>query len=259
MVTDPLYDYRGEYITVFLPVRSTSWDQPCRVIGRVVRRTRVGVSGPRHLDHPPPFAVETEYGRRKTRSTSHRITDLQAFLSAVKYHTTSTTGLSLRLSILTFFAIPVPPASTRCTRTYRPAPSSKLASSLSPASGSKLKAQSKGPNEMIPLRLFRRLVRRLATQSWPVILATLASALVTWALCLYLLLAYYLADDPRLVPDAFRHARRPILITAHPDDETLFFSPSILYHRHDGRVTRSLLVISSGKYTLHGGALALSD
>ena len=103
---------------------------------------------------------------------------------------------------------------------------------------------------MIPLRLFRRLVRRLATQSWPVIVAALASALVTWALCLYLLLAYYLADDPRLIPDAFRHARRPILITAHPDDETLFFSPSILYHRHDGRVTRSLLVISSGKCTL---------
>lgn len=102
---------------------------------------------------------------------------------------------------------------------------------------------------MILLRLFRRLVRRLATQSWPVILAALASALVTWALCLYLLLAYYLADNPRLVPDAFRHARRPVLITAHPDDETLFFSPSILYHRHDERVTRSLLVISSGKST----------
>ena len=88
MVTDPLYDYREEYITVFLPVRSTSWDQPCRVIGRVVRRARVGVSGPRHLDHPPPFAVETEYGRRKTRSASHRITDLQAFSLSGKipYH-----------------------------------------------------------------------------------------------------------------------------------------------------------------------------
>ncbi|KAJ5188652.1 N-acetylglucosaminyl phosphatidylinositol deacetylase [Penicillium cf. griseofulvum] len=62
------------------------------------------------------------------------------------------------------------------------------------------------------------------------------------------MLTYHLADDPRLVPETFRHARRPILIVAHPDDETLFFSPSILYHRHDPHVTRSLLVISSGNY-----------
>lgn len=108
---------------------------------------------------------------------------------------------------------------------------------------------SRCPNEMILLRPFKRLVRRLCTQSWPASLAALASVVVTWALFLYLILAYYLADDPRLIPDTFRHARRPILITAHPDDETLFFSPSILYHRHDPHVTRSLLVISSGKWT----------
>ncbi|CAI7637637.1 unnamed protein product [Penicillium crustosum] len=101
---------------------------------------------------------------------------------------------------------------------------------------------------MILLRLFKRLVRRLLTQGWPAILATLTSAAVIWALLLYFILAYYLADDPRLVPDIFRHARRPILIVAHPDDETLFFSPSILYHRHAPHVTRSLLVISSGNH-----------
>lgn len=102
---------------------------------------------------------------------------------------------------------------------------------------------------MILLRLFKRLVRRLLTQGWPAIVAALTSAAVIWALLLYFMLAYYLADDPRLVPDTFRYARRPILILAHPDDETLFFSPSILYHRHDPHVTRSLLVISSGKWT----------
>ncbi|KOS38485.1 hypothetical protein ACN38_g10695 [Penicillium nordicum] len=104
------------------------------------------------------------------------------------------------------------------------------------------------PNEMISLRFFKRIVRRLRTQRWPAIVATLASAAVIWSLLLYFTLAYYLADDPRLVPDTFRHARRPILIIAHPDDETLFFSPSILYHRHDPHVTRFLLVISSGNY-----------
>ncbi|OQD64448.1 hypothetical protein PENPOL_c007G04378 [Penicillium polonicum] len=101
---------------------------------------------------------------------------------------------------------------------------------------------------MILFRLFKRQVRRLLTQGWSAILAALVSVAVTWALLLYFMLAYYLADDPRLVPDTFRQARRPILVTAHPDDETLFFSPSILYHRHDPHVTRSLLVISSGNY-----------
>lgn len=99
---------------------------------------------------------------------------------------------------------------------------------------------------MTLLRLVKRLGRRLLTQSWPTILSALAGVVVTCVLLLYLTLAYYLADDPRLIPDTFRHARRPMLITAHPDDETLFFSPSILYHRHDPHVTRSLLVISSG-------------
>lgn len=102
---------------------------------------------------------------------------------------------------------------------------------------------------MIVVRLVKRLGRLLFTQRWPAILIALASVIVTYALFLYLIFAYHLADDPRLVPDTFRHARRPMLITAHPDDETLFFSPSILYHRHDPHITRSLLVISSGRQT----------
>lgn len=104
---------------------------------------------------------------------------------------------------------------------------------------------------MILLHIVKRLGRRLLTRRWLAILPALAGAAVTCALLLYLTLAYYLADDPRLVPDGFRHARRPMLITAHPDDETLFFSPSILYHRHDTHVTRSLLVISSGMQTIN--------
>jgi LmbE family N-acetylglucosaminyl deacetylase len=38
-----------------------------------------------------------------------------------------------------------------------------------------------------------------------------------------------------------------LLITAHPDDESLFFTPSILYHVGHPHVTRHLLVLSSGK------------
>ncbi|KAF3392861.1 N-acetylglucosaminyl-phosphatidylinositol de-N-acetylase [Penicillium rolfsii] len=101
---------------------------------------------------------------------------------------------------------------------------------------------------MIVVRLVKRLGRQLSTHRWPAILIALTSAVVTYALVLYLIFAYHLADDPRLVSDSFRRARRPMLITAHPDDETLFFSPTILYHRHDPHATRSLLVISSGNY-----------
>ncbi|KAF4212834.1 hypothetical protein CNMCM8980_010086 [Aspergillus fumigatiaffinis] len=68
------------------------------------------------------------------------------------------------------------------------------------------------------------------------------------ALCLYVLLAYYLGNDPRLVPVAFQEARSILFVTAHPDDETLFFSPSITYRRDDPHVQRALLVISSGNY-----------
>ncbi|KAF7719508.1 Uncharacterized protein PECH_000866 [Penicillium ucsense] len=98
---------------------------------------------------------------------------------------------------------------------------------------------------MMLLRLVKRTARRLLK---PTSLGTGIGVILGCVLCLYLMLAYRLADDPRLVPDTFRHARRPILITAHPDDETLFFSPSILYHGHEPDVVRSLLVISSGNF-----------
>ncbi|GES59677.1 glycan biosynthesis protein [Aspergillus terreus] len=68
------------------------------------------------------------------------------------------------------------------------------------------------------------------------------------ALYLYVLLAYYLANNPLLVPVAFQHARSILLVTAHPDDETLFFSPSITYRRDDPHTQRGLLVLSSGNY-----------
>lgn len=71
--------------------------------------------------------------------------------------------------------------------------------------------------------------------------------IVAASLGLYLLLAYSLANDPRLVPIAFQEAKSILLVTAHPDDETLFFSPTITYRRDDANVKRSLLVISSGR------------
>ncbi|KAE8417107.1 putative deacetylase LmbE-like domain-containing protein [Aspergillus pseudocaelatus] len=97
------------------------------------------------------------------------------------------------------------------------------------------------------LHLIKHLIQRIWRRP-----ATLAFSFVTVCLIvplfLYHLLAYYLANDPRLVPSAFRTAKNILLVTAHPDDETLFFSPSILYRSDDATVTRALLALSSGNY-----------
>ncbi|KAF7171729.1 hypothetical protein CNMCM5623_004027 [Aspergillus felis] len=96
------------------------------------------------------------------------------------------------------------------------------------------------------------IVQRLGRQGQRRKLVRIASSLffivALTALCLYVLLGYYLANDPRLVPVAFQHAKSILFVTAHPDDETLFFSPSITYRRDDPQVKRALLAISSGNY-----------
>ncbi|KAL2845861.1 glycan biosynthesis protein [Aspergillus pseudoustus] len=96
--------------------------------------------------------------------------------------------------------------------------------------------------------LIRRANRRVRRYGWRRLVLAAVAVVITTALLLYFLLAYTLADSPRLIPESIQYARNIVFVTAHPDDETLFFSPTVLYHRHDPRVTRSLLVISSGNY-----------
>ncbi|KAB8206568.1 hypothetical protein BDV34DRAFT_212213 [Aspergillus parasiticus] len=93
-----------------------------------------------------------------------------------------------------------------------------------------------------------RLSRMVRGQSLRRLAFPITLLIVATSLGLYLLLAYSLANDPRLVPIAFQEAKSILLVTAHPDDETLFFSPTITYRQNDANVKRSLLVISSGNY-----------
>lgn len=97
------------------------------------------------------------------------------------------------------------------------------------------------------LWFLKRLSRMVRGQSLRRLAFPLTLLIVAASLGLYLLLAYSLANDPRLVPIAFQEAKSILLVTAHPDDETLFFSPTITYRRDDANVKRSLLVISSGR------------
>jgi N-acetylglucosaminylphosphatidylinositol deacetylase len=97
-----------------------------------------------------------------------------------------------------------------------------------------------------PLVLGRQLGRRIARRK---LCAISILFLITFVLpiFLYTLLAYVIAGDPRLVPHAIRNARNVLLITAHPDDECLFFSPSLLQSWGKPHVNRHLLVLSSGR------------
>jgi N-acetylglucosaminylphosphatidylinositol deacetylase len=45
---------------------------------------------------------------------------------------------------------------------------------------------------------------------------------------LYFLLAYIIPTSPALIPPSLLLSRRPVLVVAHPDDESLFFGPTIL-------------------------------
>jgi N-acetylglucosaminylphosphatidylinositol deacetylase len=65
---------------------------------------------------------------------------------------------------------------------------------------------------------------------------------------LQILLAYVVAKDPRLLPSPLRRAKNVLIVTAHPDDECLFFSPSILgVLDANPDVVGGLVVLSTGQ------------
>jgi len=66
-------------------------------------------------------------------------------------------------------------------------------------------------------------------------------------LLLQILLASIIGKDPRLFPASLRRAKNLLIVTAHPDDECLFFAPSILGVLEDNpQTTGGLLVMSTG-------------
>lgn len=56
----------------------------------------------------------------------------------------------------------------------------------------------------------------------------LAILFVVWPTLLYLFLAYVVPGSPALVPASLLASKKPLLVTAHPDDESLFFGPTLL-------------------------------
>ena len=66
-------------------------------------------------------------------------------------------------------------------------------------------------------------------------------------LFLQFLLAYLVGRDPRVLPSALQQAKNLLIVTAHPDDECLFFAPSILAVLDSTETKGGLLVLSTGK------------
>ena len=73
-------------------------------------------------------------------------------------------------------------------------------------------------------------------------------------LLLQIIVAYWIATDPRILPSTLQEARNVLIVTAHPDDECLFFGPAILGVLETGKKEKvgeeakqgALLVLSTG-------------
>jgi N-acetylglucosaminylphosphatidylinositol deacetylase len=78
-------------------------------------------------------------------------------------------------------------------------------------------------------------------------LLRIAIAILVIPLVLQWLLAYVVGRDARLLPPELLQAKNVLIVTAHPDDECLFFSPSILGVLDRNRaINGGLLVMSTG-------------
>ncbi|KAK4160646.1 putative deacetylase LmbE-like domain-containing protein [Cladorrhinum sp. PSN259] len=75
-------------------------------------------------------------------------------------------------------------------------------------------------------------------------LALLAAVIPVVLQCL---IAYVVGSDARILPPQLLHAKNLLIVTAHPDDECLFFSPSILgVLERNKNTVGGLLVMSTG-------------
>jgi len=93
------------------------------------------------------------------------------------------------------------------------------------------------------------------------VVALLLPVLLQWVI------AYLVGSDARILPPQLLAAKNLLIVTAHPDDECLFFSPSILGVLDRNRdITGGLLVMSTGNnyglgearvQELHGSCKAL--
>jgi hypothetical protein len=98
----------------------------------------------------------------------------------------------------------------------------------------------------MPRLSISRVLSRIPRRGWRWIIRLAVLALVL-PLLLQWLVAYIVGGDTRLLPGELQAAKNLLVVTAHPDDECLFFAPSIL-RVLDGnpQVQGHLLSLSNG-------------
>ena len=78
-------------------------------------------------------------------------------------------------------------------------------------------------------------------------------------LFLFLFLAYAAPLSPIILPELLQNAQRVLLVVAHPDDECLFFSPTLSLFAHRLKnVELSVLVMSIGTFIMVPTPLCLT-
>lgn len=89
----------------------------------------------------------------------------------------------------------------------------------------------------------------VATRARRRALARAAIVVALVPVVLQLVLAYLLGGDARLLPPELLRARNVLIVTAHPDDECLFFAPTILgILDRNQAIKGGLLVMSTGAF-----------
>ncbi|KAK3681590.1 putative deacetylase LmbE-like domain-containing protein [Podospora appendiculata] len=97
-----------------------------------------------------------------------------------------------------------------------------------------------------PVQYLSSLVNRVPRRVWRwvlrvAVLALLVPPILQW------IIAYLVGSDARILPPQLLAAKNLLIVTAHPDDECLFFAPSILgVLDRNKAMTGGLLVMSTG-------------
>lgn len=71
---------------------------------------------------------------------------------------------------------------------------------------------------------------------------------ILWPLVSWTLIYYLFSDQPALFPKSLKNSKSTLFVVAHPDDECLFFSPTILATIQRAKIHGALLVMSSGNH-----------
>lgn len=92
-----------------------------------------------------------------------------------------------------------------------------------------------------------QLLSKVPRRAWRWIVRVILIALLV-PLVLQWIIAYVVGSDARILPPQLLSAKNLLVVTAHPDDECLFFAPSILgILDRNMAVTGGLLAMSTGE------------